>query len=189
MHPIRLAFASFACAAALGTPAALADDLCDKVDALILSGQQDVSFADVFKPRPNELRNDNVYSGDALLGLFTKCTVIDQIDDVGRGNTTLSCSLTEAEDGVVTEESRKAFVDNEFARFQAITTCIEAKEGWGSYGNLATGGRFNAFLETEAQTRLEDAISANLGIVQMGVAPLFRVHLMMNLRTTPRDYR
>ena len=189
MHPIRLFLASLACTAALGAPAALADDLCDKVDALILSGQQDVSFADVFKPRPNELRNDNVYSGDALLGLFTKCTVIDQIDKVGRGNTTLSCVLEEAEGETVTEESRKAYVANEFARFQAISACIAAKEGWGSYGKLAEGRPFNAFLETEAQTRLEDAISAELGIVQMGVAPLYRVELMMNLRTTPRDYR
>ncbi len=189
MHPIPLALASLACAALLGAPAAQADELCDAVDKLILSGQQDVSFADVFKPRPNELRNDNVYQGYALLGLFTKCTVIDQVDNVGRGNTTLSCALTEAETSMVTEESRKAFVANEFARFQAITACIAAKEGWGSYGNLAAGGSFNAFLETEAQTRLEDAISADLGIVQMGVAPLYRVHLMMNIRTTPRDYR
>jgi hypothetical protein len=189
MHPIRFTLASLACVAGLGAPAALADDLCDKVDALILSGQQDVSFADVFKPRPNELRNDNVYSGDALLGLFTKCTVIDEIDKVGRGNTVLSCSVTEAEDGVVTEESRKAFVANEFVRHQAISACIAAKEGWGSYGDLATGGSFNAFLETEAQTRLEDAISAELGVVPMGSAPLYRVMLMMNLRTTPRDYR
>jgi hypothetical protein len=189
MHPIRLALTSLAFTAALGIPTASADALCDKVDALILSGQQDVSFADVFKPRPNELRNDNVYSGDALLGLFTKCTVTDQIDKVGRGNTTLSCALTEGETGMVTEESRKAFVANEFARFQAISACIAAKEGWGSYGNLAEGRPFNAFLQTEAQTRLEDAISAELGIVQMGVPPLYRVHLMMNLRTTPRDYR
>ncbi|MEQ9505728.1 MAG: hypothetical protein RLO80_05620 [Hyphomonas sp.] len=189
MHPIRLFLASLAFTAVLAAPAALADDLCDKVDALILSGQQDVSFADVFQPRPNELRNDNVYSGDALLGLFSKCTVIDEIDKVGRGSTVLSCSVTEAEDGVVTEESRKAFVANEFVRHQAISACIAAKEGWGSYGDLATGGSFNAFLETEAQTRLEDAISAELGVVPMGSAPLYRVMLMMNLRTTPRDYR
>lgn len=189
MHLIHLALAGLAWAALLGAPTAQADELCDAVDQLILSGQQDVSFADVFKPRPNELRNDNVYQGYALLGLFKKCTVIDQIDKVGRGNTTLSCALTEAEIGMVTEESRKAFVANEFVRFQAIAACIADKEGWGSYGNLASGGSFNAFFKTEAQTRLEDAISAELGIVQMGVAPLYRVHLMMTIRTTPRDYR
>jgi hypothetical protein len=50
-------------------------------------------------------------------------------------------------------------------------------------------GKFNAFIETEAQTRLEDAISAEMLIMQFGVPPLYSVTLLMNLRTTPRDYR
>ena len=188
MHPIRLALASLACAAALGAPIARADDLCDSVEKLILSAQQDVSFADVFKPRPNEQRRDNVYQGYAMLDLFTKCTVTDQIDDVERGNAILSCSIVEADGGIVTEESRKAFVANEFARFQGIAACIGAKDGWTSYGEV-TSGSFNAFVPTEAQTRLEDAMSAELGMIQVGVERLYRVQLVMTLRTTPRDYR
>ena len=188
MSPIRFALSSLACAAVLIGSSASAEDLCAKVDALILSGQQDVSFADVFKPRPGELRNDNVYTGEALLGLFTKCTVQDMIDDVGRGNTTLNCTLDESENARVTEASRITFVANEFARFQQIAACIKAKEGWVSYGALEQG-KFNAFIETEAQTRLEDAISAEMLIMQFGVPPLYSVTLLMNLRTTPRDYR
>lgn len=188
MPPLRLALVSLVSVAALGAPAASADELCDAVDALILSGQQDVSWEAVFKPRPGELRNDNVYSGNALLGLFTKCTVVDEVDDVERSNTTLTCILTENDGTMVTEDSRTAFVANEFARFQAIGACIAAKDGWESYGNVLQGN-FNAFLKTEAQTRLEDAISAELGGLQLGAPPLYRVQLRMQLRTTPRDYR
>lgn len=188
MRPLRLVFASLAAAAAPGAPAASADELCDAVDALILSGQQDVSWEDLFKPRPNELRNDNVYPASPLLGLFTKCTLVDEVDGVDRSNTTLTCTLLESDGTMVTEDSRAAFVANEFARFQAIGACIAAKDGWGSYGNVLQGN-FNAFLKTEAQTRLEDAISAELGGLQLGAPPLYRVQLRMQLRTTPRDYR
>jgi hypothetical protein len=188
MRPLRLALAGLAATSALNAPAASADELCDAVDALILSGQQDVSWEDLFKPRPNELRNDNVYPASPLLGLFTVCNVKDDVDAVERSNTVLYCYADETDGTTVTEASRAEFIANEFARFQAISACIAAKPGWGSYGNAAEG-RFNAFLESEAQTRLEDAMSAEMAAVQLGIPPLYRVRLSLQLRTTPRDYR
>ena len=189
MLSIRNTFASLAAACLIALPAAADDALCQEVDALVLSGQQKVSWEDLFKPRPNELRNDNIYPTEPLLGLFRKCTIIDTVDNVGRPSTTLSCTLTEAEaPNVVTQESRAAFMANEFTRFHAISECLSAKENWSSYGHVGQGN-FNAFLKKEGETKIEDAISAQMTVMQFGGPPLYNASLTFNLVTAPRDYR
>jgi hypothetical protein len=186
MHPIRFTLASLACVAGLGAPAALADELCDKVDALILSGQQDVSFADVSEPRPNALRNDEIRSGDALLGLFTKCTLVDEVDNAGRNNSTLTCSVTENNGEPVTEASRAGFIANELGHFEDISVCIAAKDGWFMYGDVSEG-KFESNLNDWAETRPEDGINAELSVLQIEDTPLVNAQLVMQLWTNPRD--
>ncbi len=188
MHPIRAAFVSLVCAAAFGAPAAMADDLCAKFDALVLSGQQDASFADVSEPRPNELRNDTVSSGDALLGLFTQCTLVDDVRENGRGNSTLTCSLVENDGAPVTEASRASFIANEVTRLEDISVCLALKDGWFIAGDVREG-KFYSNLNDWAETRPEDGIAAELTVLQLEETPMVNAQLVMELKTSLRDYR
>ncbi|MEQ9505729.1 MAG: hypothetical protein RLO80_05625 [Hyphomonas sp.] len=188
MHPIRLAFASFACAAALGTQAALANDLCDKVDALIISGQHIVPFNTIVPPRPDDPRNDTVQSGDALLGLFSQCTLVDSFDDAFRLSSSLTCTLIENDGEPVTEASRADFLADELARLEEISVCLAMKDGWSMYGDVMEG-EFTAYLNDWAEVRPEDAIGAELSVLQLEETPLVNAQLRMELQTDVGDVR
>jgi len=188
MNPIRRALTGFACTLALGAPAASADDLCPKVDALVLSGQQDESFADVVAPRAVVPRNEAIRSGDALLGLFTLCTLVDEVDEGGRSTSTLTCSLTENEGEPVTQASRASFIANELTRLEDISVCLALKDGWFIYGDVREG-KFYSNLNGWAEVRPEDGIAAELSVLQLEDTPLVNAQLLMQLKTNPRDPR
>lgn len=188
MHPIRYTLVSLACLAAAGQTEALADDLCPQVDALILSGQHIVPFADIAVPGPDELRNETLHSGNALLGLFTQCTLVDQLDDALRPSSTLTCSLVENEGEPVTEASRAGFITGALARLEDISVCLALKDGWATYGDVMEG-EFSAYLNDWAEIRPEDAISAELTKSQQGDLPLDPIRLSMTLQTGRDDER
>jgi hypothetical protein len=186
MSTIRSPLAGLACLLVLAAPAAANEALCDSVDALIVSGQQDVSWEDLFMPRNGKLRNDNIYPAKPLLGLFSKCTVQDKVDDAGRTSSVLTCGMNESDVGPITQESRAAFGQNEFARFHDISSCLAAREHWSSYGHVGNGN-FRAFLKAEGKTRPEDAIGADMSVMQYGEPPLYNAHLQFTLTTEPRE--
>ena len=184
MHSIRLTLAGFACAAAFGTPAALAEGVCAQVDALIFSGQHIVPFNTIVPPRPDDPRNDTVQSGDALLGLFSQCTLVDSFDDAFRLSSTLVCTLVENGGEPVTEASRADFLADELARFEEISICLAMKDGWSMYGDVMEG-EFTAYLNEWAEVRPEDAIGAELSVLQLEETPLVNTQLRMELQTNP----
>jgi hypothetical protein len=169
------------------TAPVFADDACPKLDALIASGQQDISWENLLKPRPNILRNSGFKNAHKVLTPFNSCRITDNVDDVERPNAFLHCSIMENGQEKVTQETRDAFIANEYAEFTELIECISAKDDWRFYAANPT--TMTGSLKSEAHTRLEDAIGITFKIEQFGFAPLYRMNLTMELRTVPRDYR
>lgn len=186
MLAIRYPLAGLTCLLAFAAPAFAEGALCDSVDALIVSGQQDVSWKDLFEPSNGALRNDNIYPAEPLLGLFSKCSIEDKVDATGRTSSVLTCGMNESDVGPITQESRAAFGQNEFARFHEISNCLAAKDHWSSYGHVGNGN-FRAFLKAEGRKRPEDAIGADMSVMQYGEPPLYNAYLQFTLTTEPRE--
>ena len=94
--------------------------------------------------------------------------------------------MNESDVGPITQESRAAFGQNEFARFFEISNCLAAKENWSSYGHVGNGN-FRAFLKAEGKTRPKDGIGADMSVMQYGEPPLYNAHLQFTLTTEPRE--